>query len=57
MSGNQACGDPSNSGVNSHYLVAGISKAKEILDWEPTYNIKDIIQHAWEWENSIETSN
>jgi UDP-glucose 4-epimerase len=35
-------------------LVADISKAKNMLDWVPQYNIKDIIQHAWNWEKKNE---
>jgi UDP-glucose 4-epimerase len=35
-------------------LVADISKAKSILGWEPKYNISDIIQHAWNWEQKLE---
>jgi len=30
-------------------LVAGNNKAKEILNWEPVYDINDIIRSAWEW--------
>jgi len=35
---------------DSARLVANISRAKVILDWEPKYDIKSIIQHAWNWE-------
>ena len=37
-------------------LTADISHARYILDWVPQYNIKDIIQHAWNWEKKFETS-
>jgi len=37
-------------------LVANIHKAKEKLDWEPMYNIEHIVQHAWDWEKKLETS-
>jgi UDP-glucose 4-epimerase len=37
-------------------LTACIDKAKNILHWEPQYNIKDIISHAWNWEKKFETS-
>lgn len=37
-------------------LVADISKAEEILRWEPRYTLKEAIKHAWDWENSLETS-
>jgi len=37
-------------------LTADITKAKNILNWIPQYNIKDIIQHAWNWEQKYETS-
>lgn len=36
-------------------LVANIQKAKKVLNWEPQYNIKDIISHAWEWEKKLES--
>jgi UDP-glucose 4-epimerase len=32
-------------------LIANINKAANILQWVPKYNIKDIILHAWNWEN------
>lgn len=38
-------------------LVADISKAERILGWKPQYDIRNIIQHAWDWEQKIETSN
>lgn len=34
-------------------LVADITKAKNILEWNPQYNIMDIIEHAWEWETNM----
>jgi UDP-glucose 4-epimerase len=37
-------------------LVADITKAKELLNWEPKYNIKDAILHAWNWEKKFEAS-
>jgi UDP-glucose 4-epimerase len=37
-------------------LTADISKARDILKWIPQYNIKDMIQHAWNWEQKYETS-
>ena len=36
-------------------LVANIDKAKQILNWEPEYNIRDAILHAWNWETKFET--
>lgn len=36
-------------------LIANISKAENILQWIPKYNIKDIILHAWNWEKKFET--
>lgn len=30
-------------------LTADITKAKEILGWEPKYSIKECVQHAWAW--------
>jgi UDP-glucose 4-epimerase len=47
--GARRAGDPAE-------LVANISKAKEILKWEPKYSIHDIIRHAWVWEQKFETS-
>lgn len=41
--GGRRAGDPA-------MLVADISKAAKILDWVPKYDIKDIIKHAWDWE-------
>ncbi len=35
-------------------LVADITKAKQMLGWEPKYTIKDIIQDAWDWEKTYE---
>lgn len=29
---------------------ADVSKAKSLLGWSPTYNIDDILNHAYEWE-------
>lgn len=37
-------------------LVANIQKAKELLHWVPQYDIRDIIRHAWNWEQKYETS-
>ena len=31
-------------------LIGDISKAKNMLNWEPKYNITDMIRHAWTWE-------
>ena len=33
-------------------LVADNKKAKEVLNWIPQYNIRDIIQSAWNWHNN-----
>jgi UDP-glucose 4-epimerase len=33
-------------------LVADNKKAKEILGWEPKYNLKDIISSAYNWHKS-----
>jgi len=35
-------------------LIANISKAKKILNWEPRYDIKDTITHAWDWEKKFD---
>ena len=35
-------------------LIAGINKAKTVLNWEPKYGIKEIIKHAWEWEQKYQ---
>jgi UDP-glucose 4-epimerase len=37
-------------------LTADITKAEELLNWTPKYNIRDTILHAWEWEKKFETS-
>ena len=37
-------------------LTADITKAKELLGWVPQYTIKDIVQHAWNWEQKYEAS-
>lgn len=34
-------------------LVADITKAKIILDWQPKFTIRDTILHAWNWENKF----
>lgn len=30
-------------------LTADITKAKEVLGWEPKYTMKDCIEHSWNW--------
>jgi len=30
-------------------LVASFDKAKNILNWEPSYSLKEIVQSAWDW--------
>ncbi len=47
MYGNRRAGDPA-------MLTADITKAKEILNWEPTYTIQDCIDHAWKWQQRNE---
>lgn len=37
-------------------LVADITKAKKMLNWEPAYTIYDMVRHAWNWEKTFETS-
>ena len=37
-------------------LIADIFKAKMLLNWEPKYNVKDAILHAWNWEKKFEAS-
>lgn len=37
-------------------LTADITKAAELLNWEPKYTVKDAILHAWNWEQKYETS-
>jgi UDP-glucose 4-epimerase len=34
-------------------LVANIRKARDILQWEPKYDIKETITHAWDWEKKF----
>ena len=34
-------------------LVANIKKAKDILKWEPKYDIRETITHAWNWEKKF----
>jgi UDP-glucose 4-epimerase len=38
-------------------LVADITKAGNLLQWRPKYNIRDAISHAWNWEKRFETGN
>jgi UDP-glucose 4-epimerase len=46
ITGRRGNGDPDE-------LVADNSKAKEILDWEPTNSsLENILQTAWDWENA-----
>lgn len=33
-------------------LVADNKKAKEVLGWNPKFNLKDIIQTAWQWHQN-----
>jgi UDP-glucose 4-epimerase len=37
-------------------LTADITHAKTVLGWVPKYNIKDIVKHAWQWEQKYEAS-
>jgi UDP-glucose 4-epimerase len=30
---------------------ADITKAREVLEWEPLYTVADIVKTAWAWEN------
>jgi UDP-glucose 4-epimerase len=32
-------------------LTADASKFKKQTNWQPTYNLKDVVQHAWTWYN------
>ena len=34
-------------------LIANISKAQALLGWEPKYDIKETITHAWAWEKKF----
>jgi UDP-glucose-4-epimerase GalE len=34
------------------YLVACADRAKELLGWQPEYNIEETIASAWEWHSS-----
>ena len=34
-------------------LVASADKAKKILGWEPKYNLDNIVQTAWVWEQKV----
>jgi UDP-glucose 4-epimerase len=47
--GPRRAGDPAT-------LVADISKAQNLLDWSPKYNIDDIVRHAWNWEKKFDAS-
>jgi UDP-glucose 4-epimerase len=38
-------------------LIADISKAKELLGWEPIFTIEDTIEHAWYWEKKFAEGN
>lgn len=33
-------------------LVADNKKAKEVLGWNPNFNLKDIVQTAWQWHQN-----
>ncbi|WP_027339025.1 UDP-glucose 4-epimerase GalE [Halonatronum saccharophilum] len=33
-------------------LIADSSRAKDILDWQPTYTLEDIIRTAWQWHKN-----
>lgn len=35
-------------------LIANISKARKILGWEPKYDIRQTITHAWNWEKKFD---
>jgi UDP-glucose 4-epimerase len=37
-------------------LTADITKAEELLNWVPKYDIRDAILHAWNWEKKFEAS-
>ena len=32
-------------------LVADNKKAKEVLGWEPTFTLEQIVETAWQWHN------
>lgn len=32
-------------------LVASIAKAERALGWTPTHDLRDIVTHAWRFEN------
>src|SRR5690606_4403112 len=34
------------------HLVANCEKAREVLGWEPTYNLRRILETAWMWEKN-----
>ena len=33
-----------------HHVVADITKAKEMLGWQPTKTLRDIVQSEWDWQ-------
>ena len=43
--GERRDGDPS-------YLCGDISKAKELLGWEPQYSLDDMFEHSVLWANN-----
>ena len=47
---NYRIGDPRPGDVPSIYADPG--KAKELLGWEPKYDIDDIMSSAWKWERA-----
>lgn len=38
-------------------IYSDSSRAKELLGWECRYNLKDIVDSAWKWENHLENEN
>lgn len=42
--GERRAGDPTS-------LIASNQKAKDMLNWQNTFSLQDIVQSAWKWEN------
>lgn len=37
-------------------MFAAIDKAEKVLNWKCKYDLKDALQHAWEWQKNIPVS-
>ena len=37
-------------------IYANNQKAQQLLEWEPIYNIEDMMLSAWKWEQNLQNN-